>query len=278
MTPLLFLVLAACGDLATGTADTAAGPVVPPPVVETAKFKAYTVEKGDFLVKIGAEQGVPWEAIYLENEAEIAARAEERCSKLSKRYTENRRRKGHYCNELLTLNGKSMVAPNSLQPGDELRLPLITVPEQVSQAVASIRGDEIVIVIDDTGSMTEDRQTVSSWYLAEVVKSGKRVTKVILYADGYTRELDPHGSLDLRTTGDVENTRSALEAAARYNPDAIVLVSDEPGDDWNGFRGLTLPPVVAHSLDASADVNLREVARVTGGTFVAGSVQGVASR
>ena len=104
------------------------------------------------------------------------------------------------------------------------------------------------------------------------------MTKVILYADGYVRELDPQGGLNLDTTGSVENTRSALETAARHRPDAIVLVSDEPGDDWDGFRGLKLPPVVAHSLEASADANLAEVARLTGGTFLKGSAAAIARR
>lgn len=261
-------------DSGNGGTSTA-GVTQPPP----APKKTHVVRKGDYLVKIGQEIGVPWEAIFLENEAALAERAEERCSKLSDRYTNNSRRRGHYCNERLKLNGKPMVAPNSLQPGDTLVIPDVqNVPTAVSQAVAAVAGDEIVLVVDDTGSMSEDRQTVSAWYMAEVKNSGKRVTKVILYSDGYVRELDPSGTLELNTLGSIENTRHALETAAGYHPDAVVLVSDEPGDDWNGFRGLKLPPVVAHSLDQSADANLREVARLSGGTFVAGSAQSIAKR
>ena len=239
----------------------------------------YVVQKGDFLVKIGGQLNVPWEAIFLENEIALGERARERCGKLSDRYTQSAKRKGHYCNELLTFNGKPMVAPNSLQPGDVLVIPNVTTaPAAVSQAVGAIAGDEIVIVIDDSGSMSDERQMVSSWYMGEIKRSGKKVTKVILYADGYVRELDPQGGLNLDTTGSVENTRSALETAARHRPDAIVLVSDEPGDDWDGFRGLKLPPVVAHSLEASADANLAEVARLTGGTFLKGSAAAIARR
>lgn len=234
----------------------------------------YVVQKGDYIVKIGADLGVPWESIFLANEQALSDRAEARCGKLSPGYTNSRKRKGHYCNERLTFNGKEMVGPNSLQPGDALVIPSAVAsaaPTNITSAVDSIKGDSVVLVIDDTGSMSEDRRTVSTWYMAQIAGRGKRVVKVILYADGYVRELDPKGQIDMNTTGNMENTRSALETAASYKPDAIVLVTDEPGDDWNGFSGIeSLPPVVAHSLDSTSNANLREVARRTGGTFVSG--------
>lgn len=269
---LLLALLGACSNSPTETGLPLTGPTATATVPTGST--SYVVKKGDYLVKIGIDLGVPWEAIFLANETALAERAEARCSKLSPGYTNRRSRKGHYCNERLHFNGKPMVAPNSLQPGDVLVIPSVSAsaaPTEITSAVSSIKGNSVVLVIDDTGSMGDTRAVVSSWYMSEVARSGKKIVKVILFADGYVRELDPSGQIDLNTTGDVENTYSALKTAAQYRPDAIVLVTDEPGDDWNGFSGIeSLPPVVTHSLDQSADENLREVASRTGGTFVSG--------
>lgn len=231
------------------------------------RFTPYTVQKGESIIAIAKQKGVPWEAIIVANERELATRASERCAKLSESYTKRAGRRGHYCNFLVVVAGRPMVNANSLQPGDLLQIPSVTAPIAIQQAITNVKGDRIVVVIDDTGSMGNDRERVSSWYLQAVKNSGKQIVRVIMYADGLVRELDA-GNVNFLSSGGMENTRSALERAATYTPDAIVLLTDEPGDDWNSFRGLHLPPVIAHSLDPSADANLVYVARLTGGSFL----------
>jgi|GEM_PF-6887597 len=227
----------------------------------------YKVKAGEYIIAIAQKLGVPWEAIVVANEKALAALAVARCGKLSESYTKRQGRKGHYCNALVVVGGKPMMNANSLQPGDELRIPSVTAPEQIQQAIGDVKGDRIVVVIDDTGSMNDDRERVSSWYLQAVMNSGKQIVRVIMYADGFYREFDA-GNVRFQASGDYENTRAALERAKIYKPDAIVLVSDEPGDDWDGFRNLRLPPVIAHSLAAVADENLARVASETGGNFL----------
>lgn len=234
----------------------------------------HTVRKGEFLIGISNSYGVPWEGVMLLNETELARRAEERCGKLSKRYTH--RTRGYYCNETRYFRGRPMASANSLQPGDVLQIPAQTTPQNVAAAIVAIPGERIAVVIDDTGSMDDDRQRVGAWYTQAIRNSGKKIVRVILYADGRIREYDA-GSVQFQVNGNVENTRGALEYAAGLQPDAIVLISDEPGDDWGNFRGLRLPPVIAHSLNPYADENLERVAQLTGGQFLrshAGAIAG----
>ncbi len=227
----------------------------------------HTVVQGDSIIgTIAPAYGVQWQAIALVNEQQLANVNAERCGKLSKRYTQNARRRGHYCKSLM-VDGRQMMDLNSLQPGDTLRIPLTTHPV-VDEVIASIPGSSIAIVIDDTGSMMNDRAQVSAWYMRSAQELGKSLTTVILYADGHVREFSNTGGVTFTTTGNMENTRHALEVAASSNPSAIVLVSDEPGDDWNEFEGLNLPPVYAHSLDGISHENLRHVAELSGGAFM----------
>jgi len=228
----------------------------------------YIVEPGDSIIgTIAPKHHVPWEAIAVVNEARLAQINADRCDKLSDRYTKNRRRTGHYCNETVVIGGKPMVDLNTLQPGDELVIPLTSHPV-VDTVVTNILGNSIAIVIDDTGSMTEDLVQVSAWYMRASEQFGKNITTVVLYADGHVRQFTDTGEVTFTTNGSLENTRNALETAAASHPDAIVLVSDEPGDDWNGFSNLDLPPVYAHSLEEISHENLRHVADLTGGQFM----------
>ncbi|MFA4845868.1 MAG: LysM peptidoglycan-binding domain-containing protein [Patescibacteria group bacterium] len=228
----------------------------------------YTVQSGDSIIgKIAPKFQVPWEAIAVVNEAHLAQVNDVRCNELSDRYTQSWRRQGHYCNERVVVGGKPMVNLNSLQPGDELVIPLTSHPV-VDQVVTNIPGRSIAIVIDDTGSMGNDLIQVSAWYMRASGQFGKKITAVVLYADGHVRQFTNTGEVTFTTSGVLENTRNALETAAQSNPDAIVLVSDEPGDDWKDFHGLTLPPVYAHSLDGISHENLRRVATMTGGRFM----------
>jgi hypothetical protein len=233
------------------------------------QYIEYRVQSGDFLIKIAADHATPWQSVLVLNEGVLADLADERCGKLRGRYTKSKRRKGYYCNEMLSYQGKRIVHANSLKPGDMIRFLKEAAPVSISEAVAAVSGKNIVVVVDDTGSMSDNRQQVTAWYLNVIEKSGKEIRKVILFADGEVRELNA-GKVEFQTVGEVENTRAALERAMTYNPDAIVLVSDEPGDDWRGFKDLKLVPVIAHSIDRSADDNLRHVAKLSGGQFVSG--------
>lgn len=228
----------------------------------------YEVQPGDSIIStIAPKHNVPWEAIAVVNESELARVNAERCAQLSKGYTNSRSRKGHYCNQTVVVSGKPMVDLNSLQPGDKLRIPLTRHPV-VDQVIAAIPGRSIAIVIDDTGSMSNDRAQVSAWYMRASHEIGKDILTVVLFADGNVRQFKSTGEVTFAVTGNFENTRNGLEIAAAAKPDAIVLVSDEPGDDWNGFKDLTFPPVYAHSLDGSSHENLRRVASATGGQFM----------
>ncbi len=238
----------------------------------------YIVQPGDSIIStIAPKHNVPWEAIAVVNESELARVNAERCAKLSERYTDNRSRRGHYCNKTVVVGGKPMVDLNSLQPGDKLRIPLTRHPV-VDQVIAAIPGRSIAIVIDDTGSMGNDLAQVSAWYMRASHELGKDIVTVVLYADGNVRQFKSTGEVTFAVTGDFENTRNGLEVAAAAKPDAIVLVSDEPGDDWNGFKDLKLPPVYTHSLDTTSHENLRHVATVTGGQFMRPPLDAVVAR
>lgn len=226
----------------------------------------HVVQSGEYLIAIAKEHQVPWQAVATRNQTDLDQLANERCEKLSERYR-NRTNGGHYCAEQLVYQGRKMYGLNSLQPGDKVIIPLTSHPV-VDSVMQSIPGQSIAIVVDDTGSMGNDISEVSAWYMRATGQFGKDIATVVLYADGFTREYESTGQVQFRTTGSVETTRAALEQAAASNPDAIVLVSDEPGDDWKGFRGLDLPPVYSHSLEEESHDNLRKVSRKTGGEFM----------
>lgn len=244
------------GDIEVNPADTKHSEVV------------YTVESGDSIIgTIAPKHQVPWEAIAVVNETELARVNAERCGKLSKGYTQNTRRKGHYCNGTVVIDGRAMVNLNSLQPGDTLRIPMTSHPV-VDEVVAGIDGRRIAIAVDVTGSMSDDLREVSAWYMRAWNELGKEITTVVLYADGHVTEFSNTDTVRFTAGGSTENTRHALETAAASNPDAIVLVSDEPGDDWGNWDMVDLPPVYAHSLEEISHENLRRVAEDSGGKLM----------
>lgn len=254
---------------------------VPVPATEPA-FATHTVKRGEFLIKIAQQANVPWQAVLLINEQDLLARADERCSKLPDRYTEGKTRRGktrrgYYCNEKRTYKGREIAHANSLLPGDIIRLPSAPSPATIADAVQHIAGKNVVIVIDDSGSMGDTREQVGAWYAKEIEDAGKDITKVVLYADGQVRTYEA-GGVEFLTMGDFENTRNALTVAKGYNPDAIVLISDEPGDDWGNWDLSGFPPIVAHSLDTVADENLRRAASKTGGQFLGAGSSPIAAR
>jgi hypothetical protein len=124
-----------------------------------------------------------------------------------------------------------------------------TTPE-ISEAIAKIPGNKIAVVIDDTGSMNDNRRKTAELYLAAINSQGKEIAGVFLYADGQVRKYEGGGvrEIQFQTDGSRENTFQALQEAAKLSPDAIVLVTDEEGDDWDWSKTGNLPPVIAHCL------------------------------
>jgi len=188
--------------------------------------EVHIVRSGEYLIKIAKGYQVPWQAMMLANEESLRALYEERCSKLRARYTKSTNRKGHYCN-----GTKSHAWANSLKPGDKLRIPRNEVPQTVSQVVGQM-GTRVAIVIDDTGSMADDRKKVGELYAAAVAASRRSIVGVFLFADRGVRRYNADATVSFFRNGSYENAHGALVEAAKSRPDTIVLISDEPGDDW----------------------------------------------
>lgn len=228
----------------------------------------YTVKKGDFIIKIAEKYNVAWESIVLMNETSLRENAERRCADKPETYKNNPHRRGHYCNtRVLDAHGQPLVYANTLQPGDVLKIPPKIAERDIRVALSRIHGNRIVVVIDDTGSMNDDRERVSAAYFEAIRGIGKQITRVLVFSEDQVRELDIEHPV-FYTMGNHENTRAAIERAQAFDPDAIVLVTDEPGDDWGDLSTLRSVRVIAHSLNPMADEMLRRVSNQTGGAFL----------
>ncbi len=255
------LTLTAC----SGTEDTE-------PVVEVPAPQAvHIVQSGDFLQKIAKDYGyeyVSWEDILLTNEAYLQGQYQATCGRKADSYRNDPARSGTYCNDLY-----NRPYGNTLQSGWTLTIPAATAPAEVREAITAIAapGDKVALVIDDTGSMDDDTKTVARFYSAALQEHGNDIVGVWLYADGNVRRYRA-GSVEYRRTGDLENTYGALLEAADESPDVIVLVTDEPGDDWNWSEADDLPKVIAHCIEdvgrSLCGPNLRRLATLTGGQYV----------
>jgi hypothetical protein len=238
--------------------------------------KTHKVRRGQNFQWIAGQHKVSWEAMLLVNEGFLRTKYTEVCGDLSRNFRHRRNDRGTHRGGLYYCNDR-FVRPygNTLRPGWELVIPTNTAPTNIGQAIAEIRGNKVALVIDDTGSMNDDRQRVSEFYLAAINQYGKRLSGVWLYADGRVRKYEA-GGVRFLTEGGRENTFGALSEAAKVRPDAIVLVTDEPGDDWNWGEVRSLPPVVAHCLGdlgdgyRSCQSNLERLARETRGRYITG--------
>lgn len=249
-------------------------PINVAPSVEHNEMLEHVVRAGEYIISIATQYGVPWESVVLANEDKLLANTQTYCASKSDSYTHNRGRRGHFCNFLVfDQKGQPLVHANTLMPGDVLKIPANTAPEQIQETVNAVYGKRIVVVIDETGSMAgddgvDDRARVSAWYLQAIKKADKEIVRVVMFAEGSLRELDA-SAMEFHARGGFENTRHALEHAnSKFHPDAIVLVTDEPGDDWKSWRTLHLPPVIAHSLSRVSDQMMRELASFTHGQFL----------
>lgn len=234
----------------------------------------HVVKRGDYLKSIALRyENVTWEAILLQNEDYLKVKYVETCDPLPTKITNNPRRRGLFCNDRF-----HRPYGNTLKPGWQLLIPAGTAPAEVEQTIKDFTdaGDDVSIVIDDSGSMTEDRRTVAQFYMAALQKHGRNVEAVYLYVDGTVRRLEVPQDIEreMHTAGGMENTYEALRAAAKDGPDKIILITDEPGDDWPvNFDTIKLPPVIATCLAEQGmrqcEGTLNRVAQVTHGKYVA---------
>ncbi len=233
---------------------------------------AYRVERGDILHSIAIDHGVGVEALLLHNEPYLKAKYEQKCKKFGALYRDNPKRKGLFCNDRY-----HRPYGNTLMPGWILHLPFTSAPANISQAVAGITGKRIALVIDDTGSMGNDRRDVGEFYLAALRAHGKEIVGVYVFANGEVRKFTANGNIDsmLLNEGDQENTFGALTVANADHPDEIILVTDEAGDDWDWdvLDQQRFPPVIAHCLPTDSGLNgcestLHRLADHTRGQYV----------
>lgn len=234
----------------------------------------HVVKRGQYLQWIASRYDVGWEAMLLANEDFLRERYGEVCNRLSQKFRNRQRDRGtrkgglYYCNDQF-----NRPYGNTLRPGWRLAVPAATAPAQIDDVVADMKGNRIALVIDDTGSMSDDLEKVGEFYLAALRKYKKQLVGVWLYADGQVRKYEA-GGVRFFAEGQLENTFGALSEAAREKPDIIVLVTDEQGDDWRWPLVGRLPPVVAHCLrDRQENLcqdNLQRLAKQTQGRYVPG--------
>ncbi|NQV11744.1 LysM peptidoglycan-binding domain-containing protein [Candidatus Uhrbacteria bacterium] len=258
---------AGCGDdpiHTLGPAD--AGGIV---LVEEAisQTKTHVVVPGDSLAKIADQyDSVTFLDLEFQNETALKALYDERCTQLREGYRVRRNGK-RYCNDRFP-----NAWANSLKPGDRIVVPVPSAPEMIHQIIKDAK-PPIAFVIDDTGSMSNDRQVVTQWYLSASTQEDKEIVGVFMYADNGVRRYTPEGT-EFLTMGQVENTHGALKEARKTRAKTIVLVTDEPGDDWNWSTVGDLPEVVAHCLpdfdQYTCETNLERLVGVTGGQYVRG--------
>lgn len=136
---MLVIVVAMCALSFMGEEEVVVAPPPPPaPVVEIA-YADYVVQPGDFLIKIADDHGITLEQLIEDNEVLLVENSKD-CFKLDQDYIDGVRkvkkhgktievpRPGYYCNTAMKLDGKPMMAPNSIKAGMHLqvRLPVGT--------------------------------------------------------------------------------------------------------------------------------------------------------
>ena len=271
----LFMGLVCCGGGSELSDDDDATGVVTVATPEAPPSEEYIVQNGDSLWMISLSEQVDWLRLAATNRTYLVAMYDVRCTELLER--RGGRKHGWYCNDR-----RRDAWANSLKPGDRLRIPQpmpIEAPPEIAEMIRAVESapEPIAVVVDDTGSMSNDRQVVMDWYLAIASSKNKEVIGVWLYADGNVEFLNPRGTVTLTTEGSVENTFAALSQAAHSHPrpSSILLVTDEQGDDWDWSKVGRFPPVYGHCLSDQGvfgcEENLRRVARETQGEYIRGS-------
>lgn len=234
----------------------------------------HVVQRGEFLHAIAEEHGVWWEEVLFANESYLRDQYETVCANHGRRNDPNRR--GLFCNDRY-----NRPYGNTLMPGWELMIPIMDAPAAISIAVSQM-GERVALVIDGTGSMDGDQDSVVQLYMGALREQGRILAGVWIYADGEVTQYDQGAVRSwsanelrraLETNGDMENTYGALRMAERASPDSVILITDERGDDWPSVITFDVPVVATclpdqHSGYQCAET-LRELAFRSGGRYVA---------
>lgn len=244
----------------------------------------HTVRSGQNMGTIArdhAVDGTGGRCLWRLNEEVLAPIVNERCADLQRNEND-----GFYCNDSLA-NANYPAWSSSLRPGDEIYI--ISglansgsglsgnIVREVNVAAAAVEGDDIVLVIDVSGSMNDesDRAMAAALYSHLL---GDRLQGVVFYSKFAhfvpTEQLDTSDIFASQHAGDTGNgsdeyVHRALQLAAASGADAIVLVADERGVDTSGISFTGLPAVTAHCLpdpnQAPCFDMFRTIATQTGG-------------
>src|SRR3990167_8543885 len=185
----LFMGLVCCGGGSELSDDDDATGVVTVATPEAPPSEEYIVQNGDSLWMISLSEQVDWLRLAATNRTYLVAMYDVRCTELLER--RGGRKHGWYCNDR-----RRDAWANSLKPGDRLRIPQpmpIEAPPEIAEMIRAVESapEPIAVVVDDTGSMSNDRQVVMDWYLAIASSKNKEVIGVWLYADGNVEFLNP---------------------------------------------------------------------------------------
>ena len=228
----------------------------------------HNIVRGDWINTIAPKYGVSAELVVLANRDFLTVKYDETCASVPAGKRNRPGRKGLFCNDRYR-----RPYANTLRPSWTLCIPSQNVPMVVEQVVASMPGHKVALVIDDTGSMSDDRKAVATFYAQALERYGRNIVGIFLYADGHVNRVTAVGEAQVQ--GDFENAFEALRTAVEeVGPDLIYLVTDEPGDDWPArLDNLGFPTIVATCLPNAdghfeCEQPLKRLASATGGKYV----------
>lgn len=242
----------------------------------------YIVKRGDNLTAIARGLNTSVRDMLVANGPYLLGKYEKTCAKKSTSYRRSPTRRGYFCNDAKV--SREPVHANTLMAGWKLHVPVAAASSEITSIVQTSKGRRVALVVDATGSMGGNVQRVADEYRAALVSFGRDIIGVWLFSDGRVWQVKAEQLAALPTNGEVENTYTALLEAQRSHPDLIVLVTDEPGDDWPSGAITVTAPVIAHCLpeggdgDYTCEPTLKRLVAVTGGTYVRGSDSHAASQ
>ncbi len=223
-------------------------------VAHAAVAEDYTVQRGDSIVAISHRNKISPMSVILANQEYLEDKYDETCGKRSDAF---RKRTGprtasqggsYFCNDT-----KARPFANTLKPGWLLEIPSTATPPSINSTVEQIKGNHIAIVIDRTESMSDKIKDVAIFYVNALQKYERNITGVFLFTGYDVQRLNTSGVKTvaeaikaMNTEGGRENTHQALMKAAEDKPDAIILITDEQGDDWNWSEIDKAPPPAGH--------------------------------
>lgn len=242
----------------------------------------YVVKRGDTLTAIAQSHGVSVAEILRANGTYLLQKYGRVCGKKSAAYRESETRKGFFCNERKV--ARDPVHANTLMAGWSLSMPANEpTSKQITDVVRTVSARSVALVVDATGSMGGNIQRVANEYQAALRMFGKSVSGVWFFADGKVWSVESDRFVErYHPSGSFENTSQALAVATAARPELIILITDEPGDDWDDAPGTNGVPVIAHCLPENGNLSgvytcsstLRAlVMRVPGSVYMEGDTQ-----